>query len=244
MGRTSDAKERLLEAALHLIWERSYGVVTIDNICEEAKVKKGSFYYFFNSKSDLAVAALQDNWANYGRAKWDEMFSPSLCPLERIRTFMKSVHDGQAEVQKEYGRVLGCPCFCLGTEVANDDEALRGVAQEILAKQLRYFETAIRDAQAEGIVGPGNAGMKARCLFALFEGSLAQARIQNDLEILHNLTDASMDLLGVSYADVLAKVAAAKAATVASTSTASAPTTPSVTAPDTATTPSLVTASA
>ncbi|HSI64953.1 MAG TPA: TetR/AcrR family transcriptional regulator [Candidatus Saccharimonadia bacterium] len=197
MGRTSDAKERLLEAALHLIWERSYGDVTIDNICETAKVKKGSFYYFFNSKSELAVAALQDNWTNNGRAKWDAMFSPSMPPLERIRTFMKSVHDSQEEVQKEYGRVLGCPCFCLGTEVSTQDDALLGVAQEILRKQLCYFESAIRDAQAEGSVGPGNANMKARCLFALFEGSLAQARIQNDLEILSSLSNASMDLLGV-----------------------------------------------
>lgn len=44
MGRTSDAKERLLAAALDLIWERSYGSVTIDAICEKAGVKKGSFY--------------------------------------------------------------------------------------------------------------------------------------------------------------------------------------------------------
>jgi TetR/AcrR family transcriptional repressor of nem operon len=197
MGRVSDAKERLLEAALHLIWERSYGVVTIDNICEKAKVKKGSFYYFFNSKSDLAVAALNDHWTNYSRAKWDSMFSASTPPLERIRIFMQSVHDGQEEVQKEYGRVLGCPCFCLGTEVTTEDEALLGVAREILEKQLRYFETAIRDAQAEGSVGPGNANMKARCLFALFEGSLAQARIQDDLEILKSLPNAAMELLGV-----------------------------------------------
>jgi TetR/AcrR family transcriptional repressor of nem operon len=200
MGRTSDAKERLLEAALHLIWERSYGVVTIDNICESAKVKKGSFYYFFSSKSELAVAALQDNWTNYGRAKWDAMFSSSIPPLERIRGFMQSVHDGQADVQKEYGRVLGCPCFCLGTEVTTQDEALLGVAQEILRKQLCYFETAIRDAQAEGSVGPGNAGLKARCLFALFEGCLAQARIQNDLEILRTLPDAALGMLGVASA--------------------------------------------
>ena len=59
MGRKSDAKERLLDAALDLIWERSYGVVTIDAICEKAGVKKGSFYYFFESKSALAVAALE-----------------------------------------------------------------------------------------------------------------------------------------------------------------------------------------
>src|SRR3984885_481841 len=80
MGRTSDAKERLLDAALELIWERSYGVVTIDAICEKAQVKKGSFYYFFDSKSELAVAALDYNWFSYGKQKWDEIFSPSIPP--------------------------------------------------------------------------------------------------------------------------------------------------------------------
>src|SRR5580658_7718315 len=103
MGRTSDAKERLLEAALELIWERSYGVVTIDAICDKAKVKKGSFYYFFDSKSTLAIAALEDNWQNITKAKWDAIFSASTPPLDRIRNFMQSVYDGQAEVAKTYG---------------------------------------------------------------------------------------------------------------------------------------------
>ena len=58
MGRVSDAKERLMEAVRELIWTGSYGSTTIDQICEKAGVKKGSFYYFFDSKSDLAVAAL------------------------------------------------------------------------------------------------------------------------------------------------------------------------------------------
>src|ERR1700710_1652443 len=109
MGRTSDAKERLLKAALDLIWERSYGVVTIDAICEKAGVKKGSFYYFFDSKSDLAAAALDENWLTNGKDLWDGLFSASLPPLDRIRNFMQSVYDGQAKLQAEHGRVLGCP---------------------------------------------------------------------------------------------------------------------------------------
>ena len=56
MGRTSDANERLMDAALDLIWEESYGAVTIDDICKRADVKKGSFYYFFDSKAALATA--------------------------------------------------------------------------------------------------------------------------------------------------------------------------------------------
>ena len=50
MGRTSNAKERLLQVAFDLIWQQSYGAVSVDDICQRAKVKKGSFYYFFPLK--------------------------------------------------------------------------------------------------------------------------------------------------------------------------------------------------
>lgn len=205
MGRTSDAKERLLDAALELIWERSYGVVTIDAICEKAQVKKGSFYYFFDSKSALAVAALEDSWQNYSKAKWDAIFSAATPPLERIRNFMLSVYEGQVEVVQKYGRVLGCPCFSVGSETSTQDEAINAKAQELLRIQVRYLESAVRDAQAEGSLPAGiNPSLKAKCLFALFEGSLAQARIQNDLEILRSLPDAAMDLVGAHRLEPIA----------------------------------------
>ncbi|MDB6156224.1 MAG: TetR family transcriptional regulator [Chthoniobacteraceae bacterium] len=197
MGRTSDAKERLLDAALDLIWERSYGIVTIDAICEKAGVKKGSFYYFFQSKAELAVAALELNWRTCGKPKWDAIFSASIEPLTRIRNFLQSIHDAQAEIQREHGKVLGCPCFSIGSETSSQDEPVLAQAQAILAQQIRYFESTIRDAQAEGSVPAGDASLKAKCLFALFEGSLAQARIQNDLEVLRILPQAGMGLLGV-----------------------------------------------
>ncbi len=196
MGRTSDAKERLLKAAKDLIWERSYGVVTIDAICEKAKVKKGSFYYFFDSKSSLAIASLDNEWDNIYKAKWDNLFSASTAPLERIRNLFQSVHDGQAELQKTHGCVLGCPCFSLGSETCTQDENLRLKVQEVLQRQIRYFESAIRDAQAEGSIPQGDASMKAKCLFSLFEGSLAQARIHNDLAYLRNLPETSLQILG------------------------------------------------
>ena len=196
MGRKSDAKERLLDAALDLIWERSYGVVTIDAICSKAGVKKGSFYYFYDSKSALATAALNEDWQKFGRAKWDKIFSASTPPLDRIRNFLISVYDGQKEVQEKHGQVLGCPCFTIGSEISTQDEELRLKSQEILQSQIRYFESAIRDAQAEGSIPPGDAALKGRSLFALFEGTLGQARIHNDLELLRGLPDAAVSLLG------------------------------------------------
>jgi len=64
MGRVSDARERLIQATIELIWVEGYGAVTVDSICERANVKKGSFYHFFAAKEDLVLAALDAHWAN------------------------------------------------------------------------------------------------------------------------------------------------------------------------------------
>jgi hypothetical protein len=43
MPRKSDAKERLMNAAMDLIWEHSYGSTSVDAICEKAGTKKKRF---------------------------------------------------------------------------------------------------------------------------------------------------------------------------------------------------------
>ena len=93
MPRTSDAKEKLTDAALDLIWESSYGATSVDDICERAGVKKGSFYYAFKSKSDLAVAAFEHHW-DAKRALLDQTFSSQIPPLKRIENYCDIIiHD-------------------------------------------------------------------------------------------------------------------------------------------------------
>jgi len=109
MGRTSDADRRLMDAALALMWEESYGSVTIDHICQRANVKKGSFYYFFKSKAELAVAALEKLWQEDWKLALDRCFSPSVDPLDRLTTYFGSIYDRQLAIKSRYGKVLGCP---------------------------------------------------------------------------------------------------------------------------------------
>ena len=73
-----------MEAVGELIWTGSYGSTTIDQICEKAGVKKGSFYYFFDSKSDLASVAVKEDWERR-RPELDSIFSPTIPPLERLQ---------------------------------------------------------------------------------------------------------------------------------------------------------------
>ena len=196
MPRVSDAKLRLMEAARTLIWESSYGSTSVDAICLRAGVHKGSFYHFFDSKSALASEALEADW-QAKRARLDEMFSPQVPPLDRLRHYFDYVFDRQAAAYAKCGCVLGCPLLSLGCEVSTQDPQIRAKVQEILGRQLKYFETAIRDAHGEGSIVAPDARIKARSMFALLKGALTQARILDDLEIVREARLSLFDLLGL-----------------------------------------------
>jgi TetR/AcrR family transcriptional regulator, transcriptional repressor for nem operon len=195
MGRTSDADERLKDAALALIWEESYGAVTIDDICNRAEVKKGSFYYFFDSKAELAVAALEKMWATEWKPKLDQTFSSSVEPLVRLTTYLSNFYTSQVEAKARVGRVLGCPACSIGSEVSTQEIDVSAKVREILGRKRRYYESVIRDALAEGAIEPCDPAQKAVALIGLIEGIVGQARIMNDPEILRNLPAMSLELL-------------------------------------------------
>jgi TetR/AcrR family transcriptional regulator, transcriptional repressor for nem operon len=55
----SDAKSRLLDAAVSVIRSKGYGAATVDEICRAAGLSKGSFFHYFADKEALAVAAAE-----------------------------------------------------------------------------------------------------------------------------------------------------------------------------------------
>jgi len=202
MPRVSDMKERLLDAAMDLIWENSYGATSVDAICDRAGAKKGSFYYFFKSKSELAAAALEDCW-NKKRAEMDSIFSPTVPPLERFDRYFDFVHDRLAEVQKKCGSILGCPFISVGSEVSTQDQIVRETIDRIMDRKVNYFVSAVRDAAAEGLIDAPDPVAKARTLFSCYQGMMAQARIQNDIALLRGFKEVAMEVLGVKRASAM-----------------------------------------
>ena len=202
MPRVSDMKERLLDAAMDLIWENSYGATSVDAICDRAGAKKGSFYYFFKSKSELAAAALEDCW-NKKRAEMDSIFSPTVPPLERFDRYFDFVHDRLAEVQKKCGSILGCPFISVGSEVSTQDQIVRETIDRIMDRKVNYFVSAVRDAAAEGLIDAPDPVAKAKALFSCYQGMMAQARIQNDIALLRGFKEVAMEVLGAKRASAM-----------------------------------------
>jgi TetR/AcrR family transcriptional repressor of nem operon len=203
MGRVSDAKERLMEAVGELIWTGSYGTTTIDQICAKAGVKKGSFYYFFDSKADLALAAIEEEWQRR-RPQLDSLFSPTIPPLERLKKYCEYGYRFQTEIRNKCGCVLGCPLFSLGAEVSTQESHLQKKVQQILEYKRKYFEATIREAHAAGLIHAPDPVGKSKTLFAYYQGLLTQARIDNNLEVLRDALRGTYDLLGVKESERVA----------------------------------------
>jgi TetR/AcrR family transcriptional repressor of nem operon len=195
MGRVSDARERLIEAAIDLVWRDSYGGVSVDAICERAGVKKGSFYHFFKAKDDLIIAALEAHWATR-KPILDQLFSPTVPPLERLRNYFSYVYTRQLELKSKSGTYLGCFYSAVGMGCGHDNPAIAKKVQDILSNYEKYYERALKDAVKSGLRIDDIHG-KSKALFAFMEGVLTQARIQDDVELIRNLSTSAFRFLGL-----------------------------------------------
>ncbi|MCI0709005.1 MAG: TetR/AcrR family transcriptional regulator [Chloroflexi bacterium] len=59
----SEKTDRLLEVGKELILTKGYNATPIDEICEQAGVTKGTFFYYFKTKREFAEALLAYIWA-------------------------------------------------------------------------------------------------------------------------------------------------------------------------------------
>ncbi len=191
-------RERLVETAIDLIWQSSYGAVSVDDICKAADVKKGSFYHFFPSKVDLALAAM-DEYHNTFRPDYDAAFSPSVPPLERFERMVEIGYKKQKMSVEKYGRVCGCPFATLGSEMAGQEEKIRAKVEELFALHNKYLMSALRDLVEEGLLSDGtDVHAKANELSAYIMGQVMMARIQNDLNVIADLKHGILRVIGVS----------------------------------------------
>ena len=196
MAKVSDAKEKLLQVAFDLIWDNSYSAVSVDQICERARVNKGSFYYFFKSKADLAVASYEEHWREK-QPELDRIFSPQVPPLERLQRWCQHLYGRQKQKAEKYGHVCGCPYASVGSEVATQDEKIRAKTQELFERNVKYLESAVADAMREGLVKTRDARVMAERVYSVVLGMMLRAKVRNDLELVREMESAVMDILGV-----------------------------------------------
>src|SRR5262245_57710311 len=125
MGRCSDAKDRLIATASRLFLEQGYTAVGVAEICDEAGLKKGSFYHFFETKLDLVLEAIDCYARGYDEAIGRALVRTDKPAREQLVDVLHAV-EGMLSVRRcGGGRICGCPIGNLALELAHREEAIR-----------------------------------------------------------------------------------------------------------------------
>ena len=194
MGRTSDARERLIHSAIELIHARSYASVGVNELCEHAGVKKGSFYHFFPSKTDLVAAALDEVARGYQRDIYAPAFARDLPPLDRIKRLFQLVYEYHASLTEAAGPMGGCHFGNLAVELSTQDEVIREKVKGMFESGVALFEQALREAVAAGDLPAIDISLAAHALQAYLEGIVLLAKTWNDPDMVRQLAEGATRL--------------------------------------------------
>jgi TetR/AcrR family transcriptional regulator, transcriptional repressor for nem operon len=196
MGRPSDARQRLIEAARDVIFAHTYEGVSVDELCAAAGVNKSSFYHFFPSKQALVLAAIDRQWQWFEETVLAPTFLDASPPQDRILRFFDQVVKRQQEQKRTCGHMNGCPAGNLTLEMSTLDELIRSRVDRFFREWLCYFERSLRDAKRLGIAPTTlDTAQTAEALLAYFEGVMLLAKGRNDPSLVSSLRMGVLSLM-------------------------------------------------
>src|ERR1700754_140354 len=177
MPRTSDARQRIVTSAARLFLERSYQAVGVDELCQAADVRKGSFYHYFPSKSELAKAVIDLHADAFARQLTG---TSTATPAQRLHAIPDAIGQIQSAFEAHFGRAVGCPFGNLAAELSTSDDDLRRHLAGKLATMEAHMATTCRQAAAAGALREGtDPDRLAHALLAQYQGIILLAKLNN-----------------------------------------------------------------
>jgi AcrR family transcriptional regulator len=137
MARTSDKRERLLEAAKDLIHRKGFGQTTLADIAMQAGVPLGNLYYYFQTKDEIAAAVMSERAQEFRAMtmEWEEDPDPS----KRLASYL----DMPIGI-REAVALHGCPFGSLAHELCKTDSPLADQARELIRAHLDWVTEQFR----------------------------------------------------------------------------------------------------
>ncbi|MFL6627022.1 MAG: TetR/AcrR family transcriptional regulator [Burkholderiaceae bacterium] len=182
-----DVRQRILDTASRLFYERGVRAVGVDLVVDDSGVAKTSLYRHFRTKDDLIVAFLQREDAEFW-AQWDEVAARHADdPVAEIEAHMRWIG-------KRLGRAnyRGCPQINVAAEFAEAGHPSRAVSREHMqAMRKRLADTARK-------LGAARPGELAAQLGLLVNGAFVSASMLSPDEATRVLLGAARALLAAA----------------------------------------------
>lgn len=179
MTKGECSKRKIIETAGDLFWKNGYTKTGVSQILKATGLPKGSFYFYFKKKSDVAEAVLQ-----YYGSKITDMLRFIAADADSWESFCDSfLRIYQEELADK--RYYGCPLAVVGMEIAFQEEELVKHYHEAVEEVKRVFMQVLRK---EGIPEE-ELGKAADLCLAVYEGNLVLYRLSKEQNVLRQMND-------------------------------------------------------
>ncbi len=177
MPQTIPTRDRLINSARFLFWDRGYAGTSMADLLAHADVNSGSFYHFFESKEALLREVLTGYLQALRPMVVDPAFALTDDPVERIFGILAGYRDRILQTECRYG----CPLGRLALEIDPENRP----AHKLIAENFQGWITAIRECidQLKPRL-PKNTDPEALATYvlAVMEGGVMISRSYNSVE--------------------------------------------------------------
>ncbi|TGL64029.1 TetR/AcrR family transcriptional regulator [Leptospira sarikeiensis] len=177
-------KDRILETAVRLFQVQGYGNTGINQIIQESKTAKASFYDYYPSKDDLGKAYIEF----YGKEQLvllDKLRSRSKTAKEFILAWTQILRR-----QTRNSEFAGCPMANTVAQIASNSPPISEEVKKISERTISYLGDYMKEMQKKGQV-PKAADTQslARKVFACYEGVLQIWKLTGKVSALDDLPE-------------------------------------------------------
>ena len=150
MKSSNDTRQKLIDITYDEIYEKGYQAASLSEILSKAQVHKGSMYYFFANKKEMAMCALEEKMSDRFTKRYATILAYESNILDEL---FKVLNDISLRDFKK-----GCPLANIVQEMSNLDEDFdamskgfyedfRGIIKDILDKAILLKELKSCDTQ-------------------------------------------------------------------------------------------------
>jgi len=179
------SRARLVSAAAELVHAESYHSVGVKAICDRARVRRGSFYHFFESKQSLVLEAVEKIWEGFSAEVLEVCWDRSIEPRDRMERMVEQVVRRHTRDRERTGSVLGCSFGNLTAESTALDAAIRNRLVDVFDAWAAAVAVPISEAQAAGQIdreAPAH-GMALEVVSEL-QGLILMAKARNEPAVI------------------------------------------------------------
>jgi TetR/AcrR family transcriptional repressor of nem operon len=130
-------RDRLIESARYLFWERGFAGTSMADLLAHAGVNSGSFYHFFESKEALLRAVLDGYLHGLRPMVVDPAFAKTEEPVGRIFAILEGYRGRILQTECRYG----CPLGRLALEIDPENRP----AHKLIAENFQGWIAAVRE---------------------------------------------------------------------------------------------------